>query len=981
MTIRTWCRTVAATLALALSVVTFAQERGVPVTGMTGIQETTAEIMLRQKLMPQYEPGQPFIMKKEEDGLDRSRLKSAPGAPAVSQWPPLSANSAQNRGGGAYAPQTPGVGFNAITLAESGFIPPDSTGDVGLTDIFVAANGRFKTFSKTGAAGSLNVTADTFFNSVRNGSGISDPRVRYDRLADRWIVAGINTGGVNNRIVLAVSNSGTITAGTVWTFFFFQCNTGGTADDNNAFADYPTMGVDNNAIYIGCNMFKGNPLSFWGATAWVVRKSSVLGAGPIVFTPFRQICTQTGVGIYTPLGVDNWNASATEGYFIGVDGIAFSQLVMRRITNPGGTPTISGNINLTVPTTTSPSTVPALGSTVPLSAVDDRLFDAQICHNKITGARTLWTGHHFRMNSTGVASTTGGRHGSRWYEIGNLSGTPSLIQSGSLFDPAASSIKNYWFPGITVTGQGHMAMGVSYAGTANQAGVAAAGRLRTDALGTTRAPDLVQASSSSYNVQGGSEQRWGDYSRTAVDPADDMTCWTFQEWCNATNSWAVRVVQLRAPAPAAPSSVSASVTQGQSNVNVTVTGTSTNGTEFFDPGAGYPNRIAASVSGTGVTVNSITFNTPTTVTLNLTVAANATTGTRNVTITNPDGQSATGNNILTVNASSGPPTITTLSPSSATAGGSAFTLTVNGTNFTGASVVRWNGSNRTTTFVNSGQLTASISAADIANGAVVPVTVQDGANTSNSVNFTVNNPVPTLVSMSPTTRQAAGGTFTLTVNGTGFVPGSIVRWNGNNRTTTFVSGTQLTASIPAGDTAFVGNSTVTVFNPAPAGGTTGGLTFSVTPIELAPNTLTVLFGSQAVGSVANLAQSDDSKYRINYDRFATRNDPKIRLEIGHTSPSTTASRIDWSVESSLTGMGTTQRIEILNPTTNVWTTLNTSILTSTDTVRSGSITTGASSFVSAGGVVKLRVSCTQTGVGPQLTTSLSIDYVHLTIWP
>jgi len=328
-----------------------------------------------------------------------------------------------------------------------------------------------------------------------------------------------------------------------------------------------------------------------------------------------------------------------------------------------------------------------------------------------------------------------------------------------------------------------------------------------------------------------------------------------------------------------------------------------------------------------------------------------------------------------------PPTITTLSPSSATAGGSAFTLTVNGTNFTGASVVRWNGSNRTTTFVNSGQLTASISAADIANGAVVPVTVQDGANTSNSVNFTVNNPVPTLVSMSPTTRQAAGGTFTLTVNGTGFVPGSIVRWNGNNRTTTFVSGTQLTASIPAGDTAFVGNSTVTVFNPAPAGGTTGGLTFSVTPIELAPNTLTVLFGSQAVGSVANLAQSDDSKYRINYDRFATRNDPKIRLEIGHTSPSTTASRIDWSVESSLTGMGTTQRIEILNPTTNVWTTLNTSILTSTDTVRSGSITTGASSFVSAGGVVKLRVSCTQTGVGPQLTTSLSIDYVHLTIWP
>ena len=540
----------------------------------------------------------------------------------------------ENRGGGPYAPQTAGVSFNGVTLADSGYLPPDSTGDVGLTDIFVAANGRFRSFNKAGVMGAINTTPENFFNSVRNGSGISDPRVRYDRLSNRWIVAAINVAGSNNRILLAVSNSGTL-AGATWTFFFFQCNTGGTADDNNAFADYPTMGVDNNAIYIGANMFKGN---FWGATAWVIRKSSVLGAGPIVFTPFRQICNSTGAGIYTPLGVDNWNASATEGYLIGVSGNAWSTLVMRRIGTPGGTPTISGNINLTVPTTTSPSTVPALGSTGALSAVDDRLFDAQICHNKITGTRTLWTGHHFRVNNAGVANTSGGRHGSRWYEITNLSGTPSLVQSGTVYDSAASNIKNYWFPGVTMTGQGHMAMGISYAGTANRAGVAAVGRLRTAALGTTQTPDLVQVSSSAYNAQSGNGQRWGDYSRTAVDPADDMTCWTFQEWCNANNSWAVRVVQLRAPLPATPSSVSSTVIQGQSNVNVTVTGTSTAGTEFFDPGAGYPNRIAASVSGTGVTVNSITFSSPTSITLNLTVAADATTGLRSVTVTNPDGQ-------------------------------------------------------------------------------------------------------------------------------------------------------------------------------------------------------------------------------------------------------------------------------------------------------------------------------------------------------
>ena len=61
-----------------------------------------------------------------------------------------------------------------------------------------------------------------------------------------------------------------------------------------------------------------------------------------------------------------------------------------------------------------------------------------------------------------------------------------------------------------------------------------------------------------------------------------------------------------------------------------------------------------------------------------------------------------------------PPTISSLSPASATAGGPAFTLTVNGSNFVSGSVVQWNGSNRTTTFVSATQLTAAITAADIA---------------------------------------------------------------------------------------------------------------------------------------------------------------------------------------------------------------------------------------------------------------------------
>ena len=160
------------------------------------------------------------------------------------------------------------------------------------------------------------------------------------------------------------------------------------------------------------------------------------------------------------------------------------------------------------------------------------------------------------------------------------------------------------------------------------------------------------------------------------------------------------------------------------------------------------------------------------------------------------------------------PTTTSLSPTTAPAGDAGFTLTVNGTNFiSGLSTVTWNGSNRTTTFVSATQLTATISAADVAtNGtAAVGVTTTGAPSASNTQTFTINPATPTTTSLSPINTPAGGGDFTLTVNGTNFISGlSTVTWNGSNRTTTFVSSTQLTATILAADIASVGTATVGV---------------------------------------------------------------------------------------------------------------------------------------------------------------------------
>ncbi|MBI4293686.1 MAG: DUF11 domain-containing protein [Betaproteobacteria bacterium] len=93
----------------------------------------------------------------------------------------------------------------------------------------------------------------------------------------------------------------------------------------------------------------------------------------------------------------------------------------------------------------------------------------------------------------------------------------------------------------------------------------------------------------------------------------------------------------------------------------------------------------------------------------------------------------------------------------------------------------------------------------------------------------VTNPVPTTTSISPASKNVGDATFTLTVNGTNLVAGSVVNFAGSPRTTSYVSATQLTATIPASDLTIVGTYNITVFNPTPGGGTSNVQTFTVNP--------------------------------------------------------------------------------------------------------------------------------------------------------
>jgi hypothetical protein len=291
----------------------------------------------------------------------------------------------------------------------------------------------------------------------------------------------------------------------------------------------------------------------------------------------------------------------------------------------------------------------------------------------------------------------------------------------------------------------------------------------------------------------------------------------------------------------------------------------------------------------------------------------------------------------------GPPVLTSLSPSGASLNGTAFTLTVNGSGFTANSVVRWNGADRSTTYINAAQLQAAIPASDLTvlgtsqvtvlapapggglssprpfevssapalavsatsvpGGSPATVTLTGGyggatdwlAFASSSASDTIYlqyvyvgagvttrswtvtmpmtpgtyefrlypnntyvraatsppitvtqgpNPVPVVSSLSPV-RAVAGAPSTIAVIGSGFVGPSVVQWNGANRPTTFVTSSQLQATLSATDLATTGTGQVSVFSPMPGGGLSAALPFDIVPTPiLAVNTTSAAAGTQ-----------------------------------------------------------------------------------------------------------------------------------------
>ncbi|CAN5739870.1 hypothetical protein BH11MYX4_BH11MYX4_28010 [soil metagenome] len=177
-----------------------------------------------------------------------------------------------------------------------------------------------------------------------------------------------------------------------------------------------------------------------------------------------------------------------------------------------------------------------------------------------------------------------------------------------------------------------------------------------------------------------------------------------------------------------------------------------------------------------------------------------------------------------------PPVVSSVSPDKGTVGAVGPSIVVSGTNFVARSIVQLDGAPLATTFVSGTELRATIPTSKLAAVGVLRLSVgtsPPGGGASKEVTFEVQNPGAMLTSIAPLSVIAGSGATTLVASGTGFVAGAEIVFGATDLTTTFTNGTTLQATVPASLLSSSGSVPVKVVNPAPGGGASTNISFTV----------------------------------------------------------------------------------------------------------------------------------------------------------
>jgi uncharacterized repeat protein (TIGR01451 family) len=645
-------------------------------------------------------------------------------------------------------PLSPATASSFVALPDNNTtIPPDTNGAAGPNHLMTALNSEVRIQDKTGANLST-VSLDTFWSSLGNPNAF-DPRLAYDPYGNRWIfVAAANGESTTSAVLIGVSQTSDPTGN--WNLFSVD------ADATNVnWADFPSVGFNKDWIVVTANMFTVAANAFANSNIWVFTKSSLYNnAAPSA--PFRRFTDAIGATKVPALTYDTALATL---YLVGVSNSSLGNLRIGTITGPVGAESYTSGTAFSTGTSwafTGPDS-PQLGTAALIDSGDARM---QKCSYR---SGSLWCVHHVFLPAAGAS-----RGSVQWWQ---LTTAGAVQQRGLIDDPSGATFSLY--PSIAVNANNDVLIGYSRFSAGQYASANYSFRSSCDAANTLQSDAVLKAGDGPYFktfADPSGVSRWGDYSSTVVDPANDLDMWTIQEYAATpvtpgTNdgngrwgTWWGKVARQSADLSITITDLPDPVAAGS---NLTYTITVMNNGPNVASGVSVTDSLPAGASFVSATSSQGGCSGTSTVVCSLGALANLATATVTLvaTWTPPGTKSNTasvtsctfdpvpGNNSATEITTVGNPVpvLGSLSPSSAAPGTPGMTLTVNGSNFAASSSVNWNGTARPTTFVSASQLTAAIPAADLASAGTAGVTVLSpapGGGTSSSLSFTIAVPPP-----------------------------------------------------------------------------------------------------------------------------------------------------------------------------------------------------------------------------------------------
>ena len=491
------------------------------ITGVHGTSERDSTISFKTiQALPRDTAAQHFHSEPDEDEDINHNFTPDPTVPVFPE-PAGAAPPKQSSGTG---PQvlSPAPTSNFTGTTDVGFsIPPDVQGACGPNYLMEMENERVEILSKTGTAQST-VTESAFWTAMSPSSPY-DPRVKYDPYAQRWI-AVVDDYGENASSCFYIAVSTTSDPTGTWQFHKIRADSTGVN-----WLDYPTLGFNKNWIVVTGNMFSVSGNSYSTSLLYAFDRVKLYN-NTVSYTRLNIGATNTMQPAVT------YDSTIATEYLMQIYNPSIAYIASYSITGALGSESFnpvaySQGTEAWAGAASSTNSAPQLGTTNGIDLDDTRL------QNVVYRNGYLWCAHNAFLP---VSAPT--RCSIMWWQVA----TNGTINQRNLIDDSVGGT-SYAYPSICVNSYNDAMIGYSSFKATRYASSDYSFRSSCDANGTLESDYIYQAGANSYFQEfGGSANRWGDYTSTMVDPTDDKTFFTVQEYAtssvNIWNTWWAQLV-------------------------------------------------------------------------------------------------------------------------------------------------------------------------------------------------------------------------------------------------------------------------------------------------------------------------------------------------------------------------------------------------------------------------------------------------------